>query len=160
MVTKSKQSNRAAKAAPKRAMKGATPKKTASMRTPALEAVMLAGLHKEAFQAVLAAETPTDMRPLNFALVAGATAMYVSATIRGTAFDPGLDEIVMINGQSWSSRPRPKGRRMKLEIHIEGNPGAAATINVANGTPATIAVDVPAGNTGWIHSRLVKADWP
>lgn len=150
MVTKSKQSNRAAKVAPKREMKGAsaTAKKPASMRTPALEAVMLA------------AETPTDMRPLNFALVAGSTAKYVAATIHGTELDPGLDEIVMINGQSRPSRPRPKGRRVKLEIHIEGNPGDAATINVTNGTPAAIAVDVPAGYTGWIHSRLVKADWP
>ncbi len=43
MVTKSKQSNRAAKASPKKAMKSATAKKPASMRTPALEAVMLAG---------------------------------------------------------------------------------------------------------------------
>lgn len=160
MVTKSKQPNRAAKAVPKKVMKCATAKKPAPLRTPTLRAHMLSGSHKEALQAVLAAETPTDMRPLKFALAPGATAKYVSATIRSTAFDQEPDKIVMINGQSWPSQPRPKGRRVKLEIHIEGNPGAAATINVTNGTPKTIAVDVPAGNTGWIHSRLVKADWP
>ncbi len=163
MVTQSKKkSNRASKAVPKKTMKYATAKKPAPMRTPALKAIKLAGVFKETRQAVPATETPAEMRPLTFVLAPGATAKHISVTIRSTKSDPEPDQEVMANSKSLPSQPRPKGRRLKLEIQIVGNPGDAATINVANGTPATIAVEVPAdtGKTSWIHNSFVKADWP
>lgn len=115
--------------------------------------------HPDAVKMMLLLETASDERSLRFTL-GNSTATMVTVTLMASAIDPGAPELVMVDRQSWDSRPRPKGRRIKAQIEIEGNPGAAATINVTNGEPQTITVEVPAGaDTGWIHSRRVIASW-
>jgi hypothetical protein len=81
---------------------------------------------------------------------------YVRVTLDGGS------ELVLLNDQSWPSKPRIKGEEVRVNLEITGAPGQTATIDVENCKPPQISVTLPDNGMDRIEHRAPKtvyADW-
>lgn len=96
-----------------------------------------------------------ERRQLTFKLQDNAPE-YVRVTLEGGS------ELVLLNDQSWPSKPRIKGEKVQVNLEIIGAPGQTAKIDVENCKPSLISITLPDNGKDKVEYRAPKtvyANW-